>query len=63
MKTINAIAARYMRKNPEIEIYLDNLESYAGCYRVFVGKVGELGSWYDFETVADFREWLREVEL
>ena len=63
MLTIERLAARYMRKNPEIEVYLDELESYAGCYRVFVGRVGELGNWYTFETVADFRDWLQEVEL
>ena len=63
MLTIERLAARYMRKHPEIEIYLDDFNEYSKMYHVFVGRVGELGNWYLFHTVADFREWLREVEL
>ena len=64
MKTIEKLIKRFNRLNPDYNASLDELESYAGYYRINITKpVLGLTSCYAFETCKDFADWINGVVL
>lgn len=64
MKTIKKLIKRFNRLNPDYSVCLDELESYAGYYRINITEpVLGLTSCYTFETCKDFADWINGVVL
>lgn len=62
MKTLKAFIDRYNKKQNEIELYFDEMESYQGNYRIAVTRCDfNLTTWYTFKTVKEFIGWINNV--
>ena len=62
MKTIKAFIEKYNKKQNEVELYFDELESYQGNYKISVTRLDfNLTAWYTFTTVKDFLDWINNV--
>lgn len=61
MCTFDRLCERFMARNPGYEAYFDSLMSEQGNYRVYIGRIGDVGSWYIFGTCAEFRDWVNNV--
>lgn len=63
MKTLATLCRRFGKQNPGWEAVPDCLDSFPGCYVLYIGRVGGLNARYIFETIREIRDWMRGVVL
>lgn len=62
MKTLKDFIDKYNKKQNEIELYFDEMESYQGNYKISVTRCDfNLTAWYTFKTVKEFIDWINNV--
>ena len=62
MKTMKQLVRRFNRMySPEMEAWLDELESYPGLYRVVITDGLGMTSRYIFKTCGEFMEWMNGI--
>jgi len=68
MSEIRRLCRRFEKLNPGYECSLDEISSWSGSgsacgnYRIYIGnKETQIGSWYTFRSIREFREWVNNV--
>lgn len=62
MRTMKQLVKRFNRMySPEMEAWLDELESYPGCYRVAISDGLGMTSCYIFKTCEEFKDWTDNI--
>ena len=64
MATVKRLVKRFNRLHPGFTAEIYDLESYRGCYRVYItDDVYDVTSEYIFATARELREWIDNVVL
>ena len=64
MAMVKRLVKRFNRLNPGYTAEIYDLESYRGCYRVYItDDAYGITSEYIFATAREFREWINGVVL